>query len=71
MQRRFKVALERDTKGKAYHASVPALPGCGNFDPTKETALERIQEAIEGHLEALKDAGLTIGCPLWQNDGSG
>ena len=60
MQRQYKVILEWDIEGKAYHVSVPALPGCVTFGPTKETALERIQEAIEGHLEALKDAGLAI-----------
>jgi predicted RNase H-like HicB family nuclease len=58
MLKRFKVILEWDSEGQAYHVSVPALPGCVTFGVTREIALERIQEAIEGHLEALKDAGL-------------
>ena len=60
MIKRFKVILEWDIEGQAYHVSVPALPGCVTFGSTREIALERIQEAIEGHLEALKDAGLKM-----------
>ena len=63
MQRSFKVVLEWDAEGNAYHASVPALPGCVSFGASKNEAMERIQEAIEGYLEALKDTGQTIPLP--------
>lgn len=52
--RKFKVILEWDSKGQAYHVSVPALPGCITHGHTREEALDRIQEAIRGHIKGLK-----------------
>lgn len=54
MQRRFKVVLEWDSETKVYAVTVPALPGCVTQGRNREEALERIQEAITGHIEALK-----------------
>jgi len=59
MQRRFKVILEKnDSNG--YTVTVPALPGCVTQGKNKDEALERIQEAIQGYLEALEIEGLPI-----------
>jgi predicted RNase H-like HicB family nuclease len=59
MQRRFKVILEKN-ENNGYTVTVPALPGCVTQGKNKDEALERIQEAIQGYLEALKIEGLPI-----------
>jgi predicted RNase H-like HicB family nuclease len=60
MQRRFKVILEWNEDGGGYTVTVPALPGCITQGDTVEEALERAQEAIEGHIEALKLVGKPV-----------
>jgi len=37
---------------------VPALPGCHTQGKTKEEALERVREAIQGYLESLQKDGI-------------
>jgi predicted RNase H-like HicB family nuclease len=64
MQRRFNVILTWDNESQVFAVSVPALPGCVTQGKTREEALERIQEAIAGHIEALK----LIGQPVPQGD---
>jgi predicted RNase H-like HicB family nuclease len=39
---------------------VPALPGCVSQGKSKEEALSNIKEAIELHLECLKEDGEEI-----------
>lgn len=41
-------------------AEVPVLPGCITQGRTKEEALERAKEAIQGYLESLQKDGITI-----------
>lgn len=53
MEKSFKVILEWDEETKVYVVTVPSLPGCVTQGSNKKEALERIQEAIEGHIEAL------------------
>lgn len=60
MARSFKVILEWDPKGQAYHVYVPSLPGCVSFGASREEALARIQEAIQGFLEVLEAEGSYI-----------
>lgn len=60
MQRRFKVVLTWDNEAQVYVVSVPALPGCVTQGKSREEALERIQEAITGHIEALKLIGQSV-----------
>jgi len=60
----FRVILERDNSEQIYVATVPALPGCVSQGATRDQALERIREAIEGYLETLQAEGL----PLPEND---
>lgn len=64
MQRRFKVILTWDNETQVYVVTVPALPGCVTQGKDREEALERAQEAITGHIEALK----LIGEPVPQGD---
>ncbi len=53
----YQVVLEWDEEGKAWNVTVPALPGCYTFGSTRSEALERAQEAIAGHLDALREIG--------------
>ena len=64
MARKFKVVLTWDNETQVYVVTVPALPGCGTQGKDRAEALERIQEAIAGHIEALK----LIGQPVPQGD---
>ena len=51
-------------KGPAsYGAYVPDLPGCVAVAETHEEVLELIREAIELHLDGLKEDGLPIPVP--------
>ena len=48
----------------SYGAHVPDLPGCIAAGETKEEALSLIREAIEFHLEGLKQEGQPIPTPV-------
>ena len=55
----YKVILERNDDEEGYYtATVPALPGCVTQGRTKDEALERIKEAIQGYLESLQKDGI-------------
>jgi predicted RNase H-like HicB family nuclease len=47
----------------SYGAHVPDLPGCVAVGDTKDEALTLIREAIEFHLEGLKQDGQSIPPP--------
>ena len=47
----------------SFGASVPDLPGCIAVGETEEEVLELIQEAIEFHLEGLRDEGIITPSP--------
>ena len=58
---RYMVVLEQGpTSNGAY---VPDLPGCVAVGESQQEALELIQEAIEFHLEGLKEEGQLIPAP--------
>lgn len=44
----------------SFGAHVPDLPGCVAVAETKEEVLELIQEAIEFHIEGLREDGEAI-----------
>jgi len=51
-------------KGPAsYGAYVPDLPGCIAAGETRDEVVRLIQEAIEFHLEGLREDGLPIPAP--------
>jgi predicted RNase H-like HicB family nuclease len=52
---RFIVAIRRT--GTGYSADVPDLPGCVATGLTVEHARQQIAEAIEGHLEVMRESG--------------
>jgi predicted RNase H-like HicB family nuclease len=58
----YTIILEQGKKNN-YGASVPDLPGCIAVGETKREVLQLIQEAVEFHLEGLKEDGLPIPSP--------
>ncbi|CUB04774.1 MAG: type II toxin-antitoxin system HicB family antitoxin [Tepidiphilus sp.] len=58
---RYMVIIERSPQG--YGAYVPDLPGCIAVADTEEEVRRLIQEAIEFHLEGLKEEGKEIPAP--------
>jgi predicted RNase H-like HicB family nuclease len=57
----YMVVVERGAK--SYGVYVPDLPGCVAVGETREEALEMIREAIEFHLEGLREQGESIPAP--------
>jgi predicted RNase H-like HicB family nuclease len=57
---RYTVIVERGDDPGMYVVSVPALPGCFTQGVSVDQALERIREAITGHIAALADLGEPI-----------
>jgi len=55
---RFLVVIEKADGN--YSAYSPDLPGCAATGATREEAEQGIHEAIELHLQGLKEDGLTI-----------
>lgn len=54
----FTVVIEPDEN--AYHAYVPALPGCHTFGDTVEEAQANIKEAIALHIEYMREDGKSL-----------
>lgn len=55
---RYAVVVERAESN--YSAYVPDLPGCVAAAETKEEVLDLIREAIDFHLEGMREAGEQI-----------
>ena len=58
---RYMVVVEKGPV--SYGAYVPDLPGCVAVGKSEEEVLQLIQEAIEFHLEGLKEEGQAIPSP--------
>mgnify|MGYP001318980609 CR=1 FL=1 len=56
--RRFLVVVEKADGN--YSAYSPDLPGCIAAGKTRDQATRRMHEAIEVHLEGLREGGLAI-----------
>jgi len=56
----FTVVIEPDDD--AFHAYVPALPGCHSFGDTVEEARRNIAEAIALHAESMQEDEEPIPC---------
>ncbi len=54
----FTVVIEPDEE--AFHAYVPALPGCHTFGSTIDEARANIAEAIELHIESMLQDGEVV-----------
>jgi len=58
---RYTIVIEQgDTSFGAY---VPDLPGCVAAGQTREEAVKLIHEAIEEHLQVLRDEGMPVPAP--------
>ncbi|MGE0371344.1 MAG: type II toxin-antitoxin system HicB family antitoxin [Gammaproteobacteria bacterium] len=58
---RYAVVIEKTET--SFGAYVPDLPGCVAVGETREEVVKLIQEAIELHIEGLKEDGLPIPLP--------
>ena len=58
---RYAVIIEKGPE--SYGAYVPDLPGCVAAAETREEVVSLIQEAIELHIEGLKQDGLPVPPP--------
>lgn len=58
---RYLVVVEKGST--SFGAYVPDLPGCVAAGETKDECLTLIREAIELHLEGLKDQGQPVPAP--------
>lgn len=54
----FTVVIEPDEE--AFHAYVPALPGCHTFGATIDEARTNIAEAMALHIESMQEDGEPI-----------
>ena len=59
--RRYAIVVEN--AGSNLAAYVPDLPGCIAAAETKEEVVELIREAIEFHIEGLREEGLPVPRP--------
>ena len=58
---RFMVVIERAES--SWGAHVPDLPGCIAVGETRDEVLALIREAIEFHIEGLRQEGLSVPPP--------
>ncbi len=56
---KYRVFIEQDEDGM-FVIECPSLPGCISQGKTREEARKNIKEAIEAHLESLKEHGEPI-----------
>ena len=58
---KYTVVIERTANN--YTAYVPDLPGCVATADTREEVLEEVREAIEFHIEGMREDGETMPKP--------
>ena len=58
---RYMVVVERGENSWGVH--VPDLPGCVAVGETREEALQLVREAIELHIDGLKQDGFPVPTP--------
>ncbi len=58
---RYMVVVERGAT--SWGAHVPDLPGCVAVGETREEVLRLVREAIEFHIDGLKQDGLPVPAP--------
>jgi predicted RNase H-like HicB family nuclease len=63
---RYMVIIENGPS--SFGAYVPDLPGCIAAAETKDEVVELIQEAIEFHLEGLKEDGAVVPQPQFSSE---
>ena len=63
---RYMVIIEKGESG--YGAHVPDLPGCIAVGETRKEVVELIREAIEFHIEGLKEVGERVPPPSSESE---
>ncbi len=63
---RYMVVIERGVT--SWGAHVPDLPGCVAVGETREETLRLIREAIEFHIDGLRQDGLPVPTPSSEGD---
>ena len=63
---KYLVVVEKSENG--YGAYVPDLPGCVAASKTRSEVVAQIQEAIEFHIEGVKDSGEPLPPPKSQSE---
>jgi predicted RNase H-like HicB family nuclease len=63
---RYAVVIEHDETTGSYGAYAPDLPGCGAAADSLDEVKKLIQEAIQFHLEGLRENGLPLPEPSTQ-----
>jgi predicted RNase H-like HicB family nuclease len=64
---KYLVVIEKATDG-SYSAYLPDVPGCVSCGDSLEEVKAMIQEALEFHIEGMRDAGLPIPPPTSISD---
>jgi predicted RNase H-like HicB family nuclease len=62
----YTVIIEPADDG-TFSVYVPDLPGCVSTGTTREEAIESIREAIQGHVQTLRDLGEFVPPPRSQS----
>ena len=62
----YTVIIEPADDG-TFSVYVPDLPGCISTGRTREEAIESIREAIQGHIQTLRDLGEPVPPPRSQS----
>ena len=63
---RYMVVIERGEHSWGAHA--PDLPGCVAVGETRDEVLQLIREAIDFHIEGLREGGLPVPSPTSESD---
>ena len=63
---RYMVVVEHGEK--SWGAHVPDLPGCIAVADTKDEVLQLIRQAIDFHIDALKQDGLPVPAPSSESE---
>jgi predicted RNase H-like HicB family nuclease len=63
---RYMVVIERGAT--SWGAHVPDLPGCIAVGETREEALRLVREAIEFHIDGLRQDGMPVPTPSSEGD---
>ena len=63
---RYMVVIERGEKNWGAH--VPDLPGCIAVGETRDEVLQLIREAIDFHIEGLRQDGLPVPLPICESE---
>ncbi len=66
MAMKYLVVVEKSENG--FGAYVPDLPGCVAAAKTREEVVTLIQEAIEFHIEGLRESGEPVPQPTSQSE---